>query len=141
MEIYFMRANKKPLTNQDMASVTERIKLAKMILRLFDLWKLDTASQLTLLGLSTTSRAMLSRYRRGTIPLPQIQDILDRVGWLLAIHKALRLLYPHNVDLCYRWIVLPNQAFSNQIPLNYMKDYGLIGIAKIARFLQLQLVS
>ncbi|MBV8802013.1 MAG: hypothetical protein JO131_03425 [Gammaproteobacteria bacterium] len=136
-----MHANKKNQYNQTSISIIERAKLAKMLLRLFDLWKLDTFSQLTLLGLSTTSRAMLSRYRQGATPLPQTQDILDRAGWLLAIHKALRSLYPKNIDLCYQWIVLPNQAFLNQTPLDYMKNYGLIGIAKVARFLQLQLVQ
>ena len=87
-----MHANRKSINNQFVVTVTERAKLAKMLLRLFDLWKLDTFSQLTLLGLSSTSRAMLSRYRQGTTPLPHTQDILDRAGWLLAIHKALRSL-------------------------------------------------
>ena len=136
-----MHANRKSINNQFVVTVTERAKLAKMLLRLFDLWKLDTFSQLTLLGLSSTSRAMLSRYRQGTTPLPHTQDILDRAGWLLAIHKALRSLYPKNLDLCYQWIILPNQAFSNLTPLDYMKKYGLIGIAKVARFLQLQVVQ
>jgi hypothetical protein len=136
-----MQANRKNNNNQVLVPITERAKLAKMLLRLFDLWKLDTHSQLTLLGLSATSRAMLSRYRQGITPLPQTQDILDRAGWLLAIHKALRSLYPKNLDLCYQWILLPNQAFTHQSPLDYMKNHGLIGIAKVARFLQLQLVQ
>ena len=48
----------------------ERIKLAKMLLRLFEHWQLDTSSRLVLLGLSPTSRAMLSRYADGKTALP-----------------------------------------------------------------------
>ncbi len=123
------------------SSDKDRAKLAKMLIRLFELWQLDTESQLTLLGLSPSSRAMLSRYRQGTTPLPFAKDILDRAGWLLAIHQALRSLYPKNTELCYNWIKLHNTLLQNQIPLDYMKYNGLIGIAKIARYLQSQLVK
>lgn len=127
-------------SNPQIMSDSERAKLAKMLIRLFDLWELDTASQLTLLGLRTTSRAMLSNYREGT-PLPNAQDIMDRAGWLLAIHQSLRSLYPKNTELCYHWIHLQNALLNNQIPLEYMKQHGIIGIAKIARFLQSQLIK
>jgi hypothetical protein len=91
--------------------------------------------------LKEIKRAVLSRYRQGITPLPNTQDILDRAGWLLDIHKALRSLYPNNPGLCYQWILLQNVVFANQSPLDYMKYHGLIGIAKVARFLQLQLVN
>lgn len=128
-------------THSQMSSDKDRAKLAKMLIRLFDLWQLDTESQLILLGLSPSSRAMLSRYRQGTTPLPFAQDILDRAGWLLAIHQALRSLYPKNNELCYNWIQLHNSLLQNQTPLDYMKLNGLIGLAKIARYLQSQLVK
>lgn len=127
--------------HQDLVSNTQRIKLAKMLLQLFKHWEIDTTTQLVLLGLSPTSRAMLSHYRSGKTPLPFTQDILDRAGWLLIIHQALRSLYPDNPELCYNWIKFPNAALQNQVPLDFMKTKGLIGIAKIARFLQLQLVK
>lgn len=136
-----MSASKKTFHHPQLISDAERAKLAKMLIRLFDLWKLDTVSQLTLLGLSPSSRAMLSRYRQGTTALPFAQDILDRAGWLLAIHQALRSLYPQNSDLCYNWINLQNALLQNQVPLDYMKQNGLIGIAKMARYLQSQLVK
>lgn len=136
-----MRALNMSVHHQELISDQERIVLAKMLLRLFDHWRLDTASQLALLGLSITSRAMLSRYREGITPLPFTQDVLDRAGWLLAIHQALRSLYPKNPELCYGWIKIRHSLFQNLTPLDYMKTQGLIGIAKVARYLQLQLVS
>lgn len=135
-----MQPRKKNALIQDVISIHERANLAKMLLRLFDLWKLDTTSRLILLGMSRTSRAMLSRYRQGEVPLSAAQDSLDRASWLLAIHQSLRILYPKNPELCYQWIHLPNAIFENNSPLNVMINEGLLGIAKVARYLQLQQV-
>jgi hypothetical protein len=112
-----------------------RQALAKMVIRLFKHWKLDTATQLNLLGLSETSRAMLSKYASGDNPLPNSRDMLDRVGLLLSIHKALRLLYPYNEALRYSWVRRRNDALSHQSPLEVMRKEGLIGIAKTGRYL------
>ena len=99
--------------------------------------QLDTATQLHLLGLSPTSRALLTRYRHGAA-VPNNRDSLDRIGWLLAIHKALRLLYPHNDSLCYGWVKLRHSAFGHRTALELMVEDGLIGIAKVARYLDWQ---
>lgn len=115
-------------------SVDSRKGLTTLILRLFNLWGLSTADQLELLGLSVKSRAMLSRYARGEA-LPGTRDMLDRVGWLLAIHKALRLLYPRNEEIRYSWVKRRNAAFDNLAPLDVMKEQGIIGIARVARYL------
>ena len=85
-----------------------RKKLARMVTRLFELWNLPTADQLELLGLSRTSRAQLSKYRKGGA-LPSSRDMLDRIGWLLSIHKNLRLLYPRNENIRYTWVKRRNQ--------------------------------
>jgi hypothetical protein len=112
----------------------ERRKLAKMVTRLFELWKLSTADQLELLGLSRTSRSQLSKYRNGGA-LPSSRDMLDRIGWLLSIHKSLRLLYPRNENIRYTWVNRQNQMLNEQRPLDVMKEKGLIGIASVARYL------
>ena len=111
-----------------------RRKLARMVTRLFELWELPSADQLELLGLSRTSRAQLSKYRKGGA-LPSSRDMLDRIGWLLSIHKSLRLLYPRNENIRYTWVKRRNQILDNQRPLDIMKHQGLIGIARIARYL------
>ena len=63
-----------------------------------------------LLGLSTQSRSTIARYRRGE-PLADSADLLARAGHLLGIHKALRILFPHDRDLAYRWVSTPNRRF------------------------------
>ena len=111
-----------------------RRKLARMVTRLFELWDLPTADQLELLGLSRTSRAQISKYRKGGA-LPSSRDMLDRIGWLLSIHKSLRLLYPRNENIRYTWVKRRNKILDDQRPLDIMKYQGLIGIARVARYL------
>ena len=118
----------------NLEATNERKKLAKMVTRLFELWGLSTADQLELLGLSRTSRSQLSKYRKGGA-LPSSRDMLDRIGWLLAIHKSLRLLYPRNEKIRYTWVNRRNQMLNGQRPLDVMKEQGLIGIASVARYL------
>lgn len=118
----------------DLESAESRKALATLVIKLFHLWDLDTASQLELLGLSPKSRSMLSKYAKGEA-LPSTRDMYDRVGWLLAIHKALRLLYPRNEDIRYSWVNRRNVAFDNLSPLDVMREQGIIGIARVARYL------
>lgn len=111
-----------------------RADVTQLVMRLFERWGLDTNAQLSLLGLSAARRAMLSRYRRGS-SLPASRDLLDRVGWLLSTHKALRLLYPQNAELRYSWVKRRHGAFDHRTPLDVMMEDGLIGISKVARYL------
>lgn len=131
MPVYTQLAEKARI---NIEGTDERRKLAKMVTRMFELWKLSTADQLELLGLSRTSRSQLSKYRNGGA-LPSSRDMLDRIGWLLSIHKSLRLLYPRNENIRYTWVNRQNQMLNEQRPLDVMKEKGLIGIASVARYL------
>ena len=118
----------------DIESADARKKLALMVTRLFELWNISTADQLELLGLSRTSRAQISKYRNGGA-VPSSRDMLDRIGWLLSIHKSLRLLYPRNENVRYTWVTRRNRILDDQRPLDIMKNQGLIGVARVARYL------
>ena len=98
----------------DLSTEESRVALASMITRLFEHWQLPQEVQLALLGLSSNSRALLSQYRQGKRAIPHSHDVLDRVGWLLSIHKALRLLYPHDENLRYQWVRQPNKHLDNR---------------------------
>ena len=121
-------------THINLENSDARRKLAQMVTRLFELWDLPAADQLELLGLSRTSRAQISKYRKGGA-LPSSRDMLDRIGWLLSIHKSLRLLYPRNENIRYTWVKRRNKILDDQRPLDIMKYQGLIGIARVARYL------
>lgn len=112
----------------------DRGALAKMILTLFDHWNLTTEDQALLLGLASTNRAALSRYRKGE-PIGASRDQYDRVGHLLAIHKNLRLLFPKNRELAYRWISTRNKAFDNLTPVEVIKEWGFAGLLLVRSYL------
>jgi hypothetical protein len=112
----------------------DRGTLAKMILTLFDHWNLTTEDQALLLGLASTNRAALSRYRKGE-PIGASRDQYDRVGHLLAIHKNLRLLFPKNRELAYRWISTRNKAFDNLTPVEVIKEWGFAGLLLVRSYL------
>ena len=108
--------------------------LAKMVMTLFDHWKLTTEEQAILLGLAPTNRAALTRYRKGE-PIGTSRDQYERVGHLLAIHKNLRMLFPKNRDLVYRWISTRNKAFDNLTPVEVIKEWGFAGLLKVRFYL------
>jgi hypothetical protein len=121
--------------NIDLSAPESRKSMAVLATRLFDLWKLPVSDQLNLLGLSETSRSMLSRYRKG-IAIPNSRDMIERVGWLLSIHKSLRLLFPYNREFRQQWITNRNRMMDNLRPIDIMKEKGIIGIATVARHLE-----
>ncbi len=122
----------------DLASSNARKVMAKALINLFDQWSIDNNTRLNLLGLSDNSRSLLNKYRKGEQGVPTSRDAIDRVGWLLAIHKALRLLFPHNEQLRKEWVSRRNTAFDNQTPLEYMTERGIIGLANVSRYLDYQ---
>jgi transcriptional regulator with XRE-family HTH domain len=120
----------------DLKTRESRTQLARMIVQLLDHWQLNATDQSLLLGLSSQSRSTLSRYRRGE-PLADSADLLARAGHLLGIHKALRILFPHDRDLAYRWVSTPNRRFGTS-PLDVMKRHGYEGILAVRRYLDFE---
>ncbi len=114
-----------------------RASLAKMIMNLFEHWGLKTEDQAFLLGLSPKARTSLARYRKGK-PFADNQDLLDRAGHLLGIHKSLRLIFPHNRELAYHWVTQPNKRFDNKAPLDIMKEHRFEGLLAIRRYLDFE---
>lgn len=60
-----------------------------------------------------------------------------RAGHLLGIHKALRILFPRDRDLAYRWVMAPNRRFGDRPPLETMRQ-GFGGILAIRRYLDFE---
>lgn len=117
-----------PLVSQD------RGALAKMVMTLLDHWQLSTEDQAALLGIALSNRAALTRYRKGE-PIGTNRDQFERVGHLLGIHKNLRLLFPHNRDLAYRWMSTRNKAFNNLTPVDIIKEWGFAGLLMVRSYL------
>ena len=122
------------LAERTLPANVERGALARMVMQLFDHWQLSTEDQASLLGLAPGNRAALGRYRKGE-PVGGSRDQYDRVGHLLAIHKNLRLLFPHNRELAYRWMTARNRAFDNLTPVDIIKEWGFDGLLKVRAYL------
>src|SRR2546423_9987698 len=114
-----------------------RERLARMVVALLEHWQLAPGDQAALLGLSAQSRSTVARYRRGE-PLADSADLLARAGHLLGIHKALRILFPHDRDLAYRWVLAPNRRFGGAAPLDVMKRHGYEGLLAVRRYLDFE---
>ena len=110
-----------------------RSRLAAMLTRLLEHWNLSAAEQADILGLSSASRSTLARYRAGE-PLADSRDLLDRAGHLLGIHKSLRLLFPHDRDLAYRWMTQPNRRLGGR-PIDLVIEHGFEGLLAVRRYL------
>jgi hypothetical protein len=113
-----------------------RARLARMVMRLLDHWALGASEQAALLGLSTGSRSTLARYRAGE-PLADSRDLIDRAGHLLGIHKSLRILFPHDRDLAYRWVSQPNARLGGR-PVDLINAHGFEGLLAVRRYLDHQ---
>ena len=108
--------------------------LAKMVMTLLDHWKLSTEDQAALLGIAVSNRAALTRYRKGEA-IGTSRDQFERVGHLLGIHKNLRLLFPQNRELAYRWMSTRNKAFDNLAPVEVVKEWGFAGLLMVRSYL------
>lgn len=122
----------------ELSSEADRRDLARVVGALFERWGLDTDLQMQLLGMSPKSRKQLPRYRAGEHPLPASRDTLDRAGFLLGIHKGLRLLFPEDETLRFSWVHRRNRALDGATPLEVMVRDGLLGIARVARLIDFQ---
>lgn len=111
-----------------------RSSLAEMVTAMFVHWRLSSEDQLELLGLDPGSRSTLTRYRKGQ-PLSPNRDLLERVGHLLAIHKSLRILFPQNRELAYRWMTSKNRDFENLTPVEVVRQYGFAGLLMVRTYL------
>ena len=112
----------------------DRGALAKMVMALLEHWKLSTEDQAALLGIASSNRAALSNYRSGK-PIGTSRDQFERMGHLSGIHKSLRLLFPQNRDLAYRWMTTRNKAFDNLTPVDVVKEWGFTGLLMVRGYL------
>lgn len=125
-----------PEEQVDVRGREARERLARLLTQLFEHWQLSTSEQAALLGLSPDNRSTLARYRRGE-PLADNRDLLDRAGHLLGIHKSLRMLFPQDRDLAYRWMTAPNRRFGAR-PVDIVVEHGFEGLLALRRYLDFE---
>lgn len=122
------------IAEREVNASEDRGALARMVMTLLDHWNLSTEDQAALLGIAASNRAALSNYRSGK-PIGTSRDQYERVGHLLGIHKNLRLLFPRNRNLAYRWMTTRNRAFDNLTPVEVVKEWGFAGLLAVRAYL------
>jgi len=115
-------------------SKQERVSLARMCVRLLELWGLDRRQQAVMLGLSPRTRSTLRNYANGS-PLPDQRDILDRAGHLMGIFKSLEILFPDNPELIEAWATTPDRAIGGLTPYQMVEQEGLAGLRDLRAYL------
>lgn len=115
--------------------------ITKMIMQLFEHWKLTYEQQSMLLSLSTNTHSTIARYKKGGACLSRDRDTQDRAGHLLAIHKYLRTIFPLNKELAYAWPSTANQYFGGKTPVEIISEEGFLGLIKVRRYLENYIAS
>jgi len=119
----------------DIKSKESRVAAARMVMRLFEHWRLTKADQLVLLGLNEQSRNTLTRYRQGGALQPH-HDLLERVAYLFDIHVQLRVIFPQNHNLAYGWMTSRIHDLHNRTPIEVVKENGIIGLNILNTYLK-----
>ena len=109
----------------ELTSPEARKALAEAILALFHQWNLHLLNQAELLGLNN-----MSALNRGE-PLPENPQVLERVGHLLAIERALTKHFPFDLNRRDSWIETANPKLENELPLKIMLVEGVEGMKKV----------
>jgi hypothetical protein len=95
--------------------------------RLVELWGLTMEEARVLLG--RPSRARLYNWKAGQVRgLPY--DTLQRISYLLGIHKALQILYS-DTALADGWVRRANAAFGGQSALERMLAGDVVDLAAV----------
>jgi hypothetical protein len=111
-----MSTRSSALRQSEAAAPSRDAVALRAFFRLVKLWGLTMEQARVLLG--RPSRATLYNWKAGRVrALPH--DALQRISYLLGIHKALQILYS-DPALADAWIQRPNAAFGGQSALERM---------------------
>lgn len=96
-------------------------------------WGLNEKDCLILLG--EPSRATYYNWKKGEVGKLS-KDTIDRLSYIVGIHKALRILIP-NEEIACAWIKNANDAplFAGQAPLVLMLSGSLVDLFRVRSYL------
>ncbi len=102
--------------------------------KLSEKWGLNSEQQRILLGSPPTSTFHKWKSEKTTSRLSR--DVLERVSYLLGIHKGLNILLA-NPQAANEWLKKPNQAplFNGQSALDRMLSGNVMDIAVVRRYI------
>lgn len=99
--------------------------------RIAERWKIPAADAMAIIGVDSRSTYydLLKRSRDNKEVKGLNRDQLDRLSYVLGIHAALRVLFPHSSESRDGWVARPNTAtlFGGRSPVEIMRS-SMIGL-------------
>lgn len=123
---------------QPTAALSDTTDAGRVALQFFfnltEQWRCTAEQQRILLG--DIGRTTYHKYKKlPAVRLPR--DTMERVSYLMGIHKALRILFSNHEQAVYDWVHKPNSAapFNGRSALDYMLAGRVIDLADVRRYL------
>ena len=102
-----------------------------VVFNILDKWSCTQAQQIAILGL--TSRSTLNKYRSHPESAKVSKDLLERMSYILNIHKCLRILFTAE-DSVYQWVQKPNSHpfFAGRSAMDVMTQGKVVDLYQVA---------
>jgi len=102
-----------------------------VIFNILDKWSCTQAQQVAILGL--TSRSTLNKYRNHPESAKVSKDLLERMSYILNIHKCLRIMFTAEESV-YQWVQKPNSHpfFAGRSAMDIMNQGKVVDLYQIA---------
>jgi uncharacterized protein (DUF2384 family) len=121
----------KELQGTKTMSTEKRLALSKIVFGVLRDWGISEADQVNFLGFpKATKPRALQRYSNDT-PLPDDDEITERVTHILEIAEALRTTYPCNYGMAKKWLQTPHRRFNKATPIDLILAEGLGGLIAV----------
>ncbi|UXI02718.1 MbcA/ParS/Xre antitoxin family protein [Photobacterium sp. TY1-4] len=122
--------NASQATNQAIQANTGN-QVLPVVFNILDKWSCTQAQQMALLGLS--SRSTLNKYRSHPESAKVSNDLLERMSYILNIHKCLRILFSAEESV-YQWVQKPNAHpfFAGRSAMDVMIQGKVVDLYQVA---------
>ncbi|MGF1683523.1 MbcA/ParS/Xre antitoxin family protein [Photobacterium minamisatsumaniensis] len=102
-----------------------------VVFNILDKWSCTQAQQMALLGIN--SRSTLNKYRSHPDSAKVSKDLLERMSYILNIHKCLRIMFTAEESV-YNWVQKPNNHpfFAGRSAMDIMCQGKVVDLYQVA---------
>ena len=123
-----------PVSKPDITSPDAGRVALTFFFNLMKLWNCSADQQRVLL--CSVGNSTYFNYKQ----LPEVRlprDTLERISYLMGIHKALRIIFSNQAERGYEWVHKPNDAapFNGVSALDYMLGGQVVDLSDVRRYL------
>ena len=118
-----------------------RMQMTRYVMGLLESWELNAAQQVSTLALPEGTRTRVLRSFCDNTPLPDTDDVNQRVEHILAIDEALHTTYPHSQQMGAMWMRRAHRRFKQRSPVKAIIEDGLQGLVAVRMDLDCSWIS